>query len=113
MKHIWTQEETDRLEAAVRDCEHLRGIIPIRETWWAMVAGRAGLEVTPDAARTRWQKTRRTERERTDESWRDASTRAEAFEQDKLDYMQQAIDDIKEELAEMRANISALLRIWR
>ena len=55
-RHDWTDADDAALLAAVEGCLPLREMFPARLGWWGCVLGRSGLDVTPDAARSRWER---------------------------------------------------------
>jgi hypothetical protein len=56
--HKWTVADDAALRVAVEACLPLQAVMKgNREVWWAAVCGRMGLpDVSPDAARTRWER---------------------------------------------------------
>lgn len=101
MKHSWTPEDDEKLLKAVEECEYMRDAVPERDAWWAMVAGRAGLYVTPDSARTRWQKLRNMARKRQD----DAFETAEKIVESEEDYRKAFAEDPHVLLLDIRAHL--------
>ena len=55
-RHDWTDADDAALLAAVEGCLPLREMFTARLGWWGCVLGRSGLDVTPDAARSRWER---------------------------------------------------------
>jgi hypothetical protein len=65
MRHRWTTDDDAALLAAVEGCLPMREALAEqpRIVWWAAVCGRLALpDVTPDAARSRWERLARDRR---------------------------------------------------
>lgn len=121
MTHRWTDEDDAALRVAVEAClpmqETMRGG---REIWWAAVCGRLGLtDVSPDAARTRWQRLRQGDTLETTEAWERVAEKVEQYEQSLLEAavediadLRAKVDEIYEWVRDARDGIAYLVRQW-
>lgn len=103
MTHRWTDEDDAALRVAVEAClpmqDTMRGG---REIWWAAVCGRLGLiDVSPDAARTRWQRLRQGDTLETTEAWERVAEKVEQYEQSLLEAAVEDIADLRAKVNEM------------
>jgi hypothetical protein len=103
MTHKWSDKDDVALREAVEAClpmqETMKGG---REIWWAAVCGRLGFtDVSPDAARTRWQRLRQGDTMETTEVWDRVAERVEQYEQSLLESAAYDIADVREKVNEM------------
>lgn len=122
MAHRWTDDDDKALSEAVEAClpmqETMRGN---REVWWAAVCGRLGLvDVTPDAARTRWQRLRQGDTSKTTEAWDRVAEKVEAYEQSLLEAAAEDVAEVRQKVNEMyewfrdvRDGIAYLVQEWK
>jgi len=105
MKHMWTDEDDGALTDAVEACLPMRDAMKgNREIWWAAVCGRLGFsDVSPDAARTRWQRLRQGKARSTTESWDRLAERVEEYEQSLLETTASSVAEMSKKVDEMHA----------
>lgn len=119
MAHRWSDEDDSRLMDAVEACLPMQQALKgDRSLWWAAVCGKMGLsDVTPDAARTRWQCLRQGDTLKSSEAWDRVSERVEEFEQSLLEEIRDdgasvrsMVVDIHEWMRDVRDGVAFLVR---
>ena len=142
-RHKWTSEDEEKLEEAVvfllGQRQHFRGP---RDVFWAAVVGRSGVDVTPGAARSRWELISKRNSEKVDgDGWELVEKTVEEYErslaedafratmevkiatdetQKRLRELQLAtaelrglVDDIKHALSSVQGEVSRLVEVWK
>lgn len=113
MKHQWTTEDDDQLMAAVEACLPGRTLVSgPREVWWAMVVGRSGLEVTPGAARSRWERLSRVAQETRVDRWDAVAAQVAEYERDLQERTWDAVEAIRGDVAQLRELVVKLAATW-
>lgn len=105
MPHKWTEEDEAKLAEAVEACLPMQeNMQEAREVWWAAVVGRMGLvDVTPEAARTRWQRLQNGEAKKVPEAWDRLAERVDEYEQSLLEATAGDVADIRRKVGELHA----------
>ena len=109
MRHKWTKEEEERLERAVSECiERRKELKGPREVFWALVVGRAGLDVSPGAARARWEKLEKERKSSNQDAWSDVAQRVVEYERSIAEQTLDEVSQLREMVVNMRTSIAGL-----
>ena len=122
MRHTWTNDDDTALRWAVEACLPLRDAMAgqPRSVWWAAVCGRLGLvDVSPDAARSRWGRLKGARtvvflgHDRTDESdaWEAVARQVEEYEATVLQQARDGVDLLVERVTVLCERVDRLCAI--
>lgn len=117
-RHTWTEDDDRRLAEAV---EVVAAVELPRARFWSAVVGRLlpEVEVTSDAARSRWDRLKKQRLDQGEENWRKLEERVFAAEADQLDHiidmlstLQTAVDTLNSRLQSIESEQRRMRLMW-
>lgn len=117
MRHSWAEDDDTKLKNAVESCLPIRKELSgPREVFWAMVVGKMGvLDITPGAARSRWEKLVRDNNDdsnNSDSVWKTVALQVEEYERDLQERTWDVLVQVHKEISGLREDVSKLISLW-
>jgi len=115
MSHRWTAVDDTTLMSAVEACLPMQAAMRgLRVVWWAAVCGRMGFtDVSPDSARTRYQRLLQEANGAKEGGWDRVAHQVEEYEQSLLESAVEQITVVRRKIDELSVVVTQLMREWK